>query len=159
MPLVIQRLTISIVILVFVVFTSNAQIASGNLSVEANPPDSVLCKMLINNTFWTQWGHFSTIADFAEINFKNEQHFLFKRGRVNKYNLKNDTVIYESYAGIWCIKDSVITMIHSNPALGIIENQLKVTHLTELSVINFVHLVGNSHTFIRKPYAIRLSQH
>ena len=159
MSFVIQRNSIIVVFMVFVACASNAQTASGNHSFAGNPSDSTLLKILINNAFWTHWGPFSTVTDFAEINFKNEHQFLFKRGRIYKFNLINDTVIYESNAGIWFIKDSVITMIHSNPALGMIENQLKVTHLTELSVINFSNLIGNSDTFIRKLYTVQLRRH
>jgi hypothetical protein len=145
--------------MVLLTFISHAQVERKNSLIEHNPCDSVLSKMLINNTFWTQWGHFSNIADFAEINFLTNQHFRFKRGVVNPYNVINDTAIYESYSGIWDIKDSVITLIHSNPLLGIIEHQLKMVHLNELLVIDFPNLVGQSHTFIRKPCALQLSQY
>jgi hypothetical protein len=153
-----KRHAISIVFMVLVTFFSDAQVESGNSTDGTYQCESVLTKMLINNTFWTQWGHFSTFADFAEINFLTKHVFLFKRGIVNKYHLKKDTVIYESYSGIWSIKDSVITMIHSNPIFGTIEHQLKMVHLNELLVIDFPNLVGQSHTFIRKPCGIRLSQ-
>lgn len=145
---------ITFILFVFLAFFSKAQEENYEIKLSRDLKDSLLIKTLVNNTYWTQWGPFSTVSEFAEIQFMENSTFLFKRGKETRHKSERDSIIYESYSGIWNIKDSIITMSRLHNTLGSIESQLKIVNYKELMIINFGIVMDYTKTFIRKPYMI-----
>jgi hypothetical protein len=64
-----SQISVSIVLAVFLVFNSKAQEVLDNLPSQTKYSDSIIRQLLHHRTYWTQWGPFSTLTDFAELKF------------------------------------------------------------------------------------------
>jgi hypothetical protein len=128
---------------------------SNNGTICEEQKDSFISETIVNSTYWTQWGPLSTVSEFAEIKFVDNHTFFYERGTEYRCKAKRDTIIHESYSGIWYIKDSIITMSHLSDFLGTIENKVKIVNYKELMIIHFDNVLNYTKTFRRKPFMSR----